>query len=42
MARSIEVVYAVLSHIDKETGEIVEEKTEEESYIERLVNELML
>lgn len=42
MARSIEVVHAVLSHIDKETGEFVEEETEEESYIERLVNELML
>lgn len=42
MTRSIEVIYAVLSHIDKETGEIVEEEAEEESYIERLVNELML
>ena len=42
MTRSIEVIYAVLSHIDKETGEIIEEEPEEESYIERLVNELML
>ena len=42
MTRSIEAIYAVLNHIDKETGEIMEEEAEEESYIDRLVNELML